>query len=165
MVQVHSVDPGVLAERGAHAPAHLRPILAAIRDHGAIFGVIPQSRKAFKVPAHTGRPVIVIIGDDLHEALGPQGFHTKSLRRAISGACGLVIVSSGAEVAPYAGAAALAALTGGKTAIVETQPEWELAWLEFARRHAPDAPVLISTPNPEAARQADECARMQEAAQ
>ena len=54
-------------------------------------------------------------------------------------------------MASYAAAAATAALLCAKVVNVETQPEQELAWLEFAPRHLPSASVLVSTPNVEVA--------------
>lgn len=55
----------------SRAPAHLRPAFLAVRDHGCGFVLAAQGSAPFRVPKD--RPAIVVVGDDLAEALSPPG--------------------------------------------------------------------------------------------
>lgn len=135
-----------LDDRIANGPPHLRPILLAVRDHGVGLAVVPQCRDTFELP--TARPHVVIIGDDLHEALGPTAFDRLSLKRVVRRAGAAIVVSSSPEFLPYATAAGIA-LLGRDVVLVETLPAFELEWIHYIERYRPGILRLISTPYPE----------------
>ena len=90
-------------------------------------------------------PNIVIVGDDMHEAKGPDAFHRKSLVRFIKRARGAVIVSSAPVTAAYAAAASNAALFRQDIVIIETRLEFEPAWKTFIENHHPGIALLLCT--------------------
>jgi hypothetical protein len=146
-------QPAFLDHAITNGPEHFRPILIALRDKGCALAIIPQGKRPIALPRDRG-PVIAIVGDDLHQALGPAGFHRPSLRRALAGSVALVIVSSGPEAAPYALAATSAAGLcplglGWNGVLIETRPEREREWLAFAEKHRPDLHVVLCRPYPE----------------
>ena len=101
------LNMSVPRERFTHVieqgPEHFRPIMEAARDHGVGVCVVPQGPERFHLPRKL--PNIVIVGDDMREAKGPDAFHRKSLVRFIKRASGAVIVSSAPVTAAYAAAA------------------------------------------------------------
>jgi len=125
----------------ATAPAHLRPILLAVRDQGCAWANIPQKAGRFEVP--TGRPLISIIGDDLHVAMGPAGFHRKSVRRLLAASRFISIVAAEPQVLAYATPALGAAGLGVNGTIIETRPEFELQWHALAKAEAPKAQMIL----------------------
>jgi hypothetical protein len=56
-----------------HGPAHLRPIMRAVRDGGVAFCIVPQGGESFDLP--TNRPNVLLICDDMFESCGPKPFH------------------------------------------------------------------------------------------
>lgn len=127
---------------------HLRPILMAVRDHGCGLLIEPQVKPAetlpvFDLPAN--RPVIVLIGDDMDDAFGPRGFHSKSLRRAVTACAGATVISSGTLTPAYASAAMLAVMSRRSVILVETRLTQEQAWVNGLHRINPSLPVLLST--------------------
>jgi hypothetical protein len=130
-------------ERG---PEHLRTIMQAARDHGVGICVVPQGAERFNPPRK--RPNIVIIGDDMHAAKGPDAFHRKSLVRFIKRASGAVIVSCAPLTAAYAAAATNAAQFRQDVLIVETRLEFEPAWKVFVETHHPGIALLLCTVEP-----------------
>ena len=131
-------------ERG---PGHLRPIMEAARDHGVGVCVVPQGAERFNPPRK--RPNIVIVGDDMHEAMGPDAFHRKSLVRFIKRASGAVIVSCAPLPAAYAAAVTNAAVFRQDIVIVETRLEFEPAWKTFIETHHPGIALLLCTVQPQ----------------
>lgn len=129
-----------------HGPEHFRPIMEAARDHGVGVCVIPQVIERFDLPRKL--PNIVIVGDDMHEAKGPDAFHRKSLVRFIKRASGAVIVSSAPVTAAYAAAATNAALFRQDIIIVETRLEFEPAWKTFIETYHPGIALLLCTVKP-----------------
>lgn len=130
-----------------HGPEHFRPIMEAARDHGVGVCVVPQSIERFDLPRKL--PNIVIVGDDMHEAKGPDAFHRKSLVRFIKRASGAVIVSSAPVTAAYAAAASNAALFRQDIVIVETRLEFEPVWKTFIETHHPGIALLLCTVEPQ----------------
>jgi hypothetical protein len=130
-----------------HGPEHFRPIMEAARDHGVGVCVVPQGAERFNPPRK--RPNIVIIGDDMHEARGPDAFHRKSLVRFIKRARGAVIVSSAPLPPAYAAAATNAALFRQNILIVETRLRFEPAWKTFVETHHPGIALLLCTVEPQ----------------
>ena len=88
-------------------PPHLRPVWVAIRDAGIGFMMVAQHAGAFEAP--NTRPTLLLIGDDMKEALGPAAFHRQSLRRFVSQCSAAVIV--GCEPLPIAYASAAATVS------------------------------------------------------
>ena len=123
------------------APAHMRPILLATRDHGCAWAVIQQRAGRFDIPK--GKPVIAIIGDDMHAALGPGGFHRKSVRRLLQASRIISIVASEAIPLAYAAAAAAAMGLRLNATIIETRPDQEMQWLALVRAENPSAQLII----------------------
>lgn len=130
-----------------YGPEHFRPIMEAARDHGVGVCVVPQVIERFDLPRKL--PNIVIVGDDMHEAKGPDAFHRKSLVRFIKRASGAVIVSSAPVTAAYAAAATNAALFRQDIIIVETRLEFEPAWKTFIETHHPGIALLLCTVEPQ----------------
>jgi hypothetical protein len=133
-----------LDEAWRHAPAHLRPVIAAVRDCGVGMLFVQQGVGAFRIPPKDKRPAVIILGDDMDVSRGPDGFHLPSVRRAIRGAAGFAVISSEATEAIYAGAAAVA-VAGRRVLIVETRPAHEIPWVEMIQKLAPGRPLLWST--------------------
>lgn len=125
-------------------PAYMAPVIEAVRDCGIGLVLAPQGAGAFRIPAKLGRPVVIVIGDDLHSAHGPQGFHLPSIRRAIRQCHGFAVISSAGMLPVYA-AAAGGAMMGLNIMIVETRPSHEIQWSNLIRKLAPDCPFLLST--------------------
>jgi hypothetical protein len=127
--------------------AHLRPVMIAVRDYGCGLCVVPHGGERFAPP--TNKPTILIIGDDLTDCLGPNGFHQKSLRRYIKRCRSAAIVSCEPLVAAYAAATAAAVVLRRDVLIVETRLEQEENWRAFITQISPDIPVLVATVRPE----------------
>jgi hypothetical protein len=130
-----------------HGPEHLRPVMQAARDHGVGICVVPQGIERFDLPRKL--PNIVIIGDDLHEAKGPDAFHRKSVVRFIKRASGAVIVSCAPLPAAYAAAATNAALFRQDILIIETRLQFEPAWKTFIETYHPGIALLLCTVKPQ----------------
>jgi hypothetical protein len=60
----------------AASPEYMRPIIAAVRDHGVTLGFL-QGRAPIQVRRNS--PAIVVVGDDFDKALGPTAFHQEAL--------------------------------------------------------------------------------------
>lgn len=121
---------------------HLRPIYAAMAA-GAGLLMVRQRSGRFMRPDDPR--FVAIVGDDTDCALGPAGFHAKSMRRLLAAARSVAIIASDIEPAVYATAAA-GALLGLSSVIVETRPEQEGAWLDLAKREVTSAALLLVTP-------------------
>ncbi len=130
---------------GGTAP-HLRPILEACRDHGCGWATVPQRSGRFVIPV--GRPTILVVGDDMEEALGVGGFSRKSLRKFVSTCAGAVLVSCAPQIQLYAEAAAIAAVRRRNAVLVETRLEREAEWLAFLREVRSSLGVLVGTVGP-----------------
>ncbi len=122
---------------------HLRPIYAAMLDPGIALLMVQQKIGRFAVEAPRG--FVAIIGDDTDRALGPAGFHRKSVRRLAAQTCSIAIIASDIVPDVYETAAALAALGRGAL-IIETRPEQEGAWMDLMKTAAPRTPILLCTP-------------------
>lgn len=132
-----------LEELSRTGSAHLRPIYAAMVDPGIGFAMVTQNAGRFALDA--GGPFVALIGDDTDRALGPAGFHRKSVRRLAAQAQSIAIIASAIEPSVYATAAA-GAVFGLNVLIVETRPEQEGAWMDLVKAAAPRASVLLVTP-------------------
>lgn len=88
-----------------------------------------------------------LIDDDMHKSMGPSGFHTASLRRAIQSCGAFAVVSREPIAAVYASVAGVAAVTGASVMLVETRPEHELQWVALIQTLAPGRPLLLTTVN------------------
>ena len=126
------------------SPAHLRPVIAAVRDCGIGMLFVAQHPSSFRIPRAKKRPGVYIIGDDFDQAIGPDGFHPPSLRRAIR-QCAAFGVVAGAATAELYGSLAAVAVRGGQVMIVETQPTQEIPWVELIQKLAPGRPLVWST--------------------
>lgn len=125
----------------AVSPLHMRPILLAVRDHGIAWATIPQHAGRFEIP--TGKSFVAILGDDLHVAMGPDGFHRESVRAVLARSSFVSIVA--AEPLPLAYAAPASAAVGLRLngTIIETRPEFELRWLDIVKAEAPRAQIIL----------------------
>lgn len=128
-----------------YSPAYLRPIIESIRDHHVAMLFVGQTAKPFRLPKDPGRPAIVVIGDDFDRAVGPEGFHMPSVRRAIRACTAFAIVSSGPQSAAYASIAVTAAASRRNVMLIETRPEQEIPWLALVQKLAPRRHVLLAT--------------------
>ncbi len=123
---------------------HLAPLYEAARDFGCLLAMVPQGAGPFDAPP-AGRPAIVIIGDDLDQALGPSAFHAKSLRRLLRGVRLAAVVACEPLPEIYAEAARHAVVLRKNVVIVETRPEHEIAWFNLIKSIAPDAALVLGS--------------------
>jgi hypothetical protein len=123
---------------------HLTPIYEAARDFGCLLAMVPQGAGHFDPPP-AGRPAIIILGDDLDQALGPSAFDEQSLRRLLKGVRLAAVVACEPLPRIYATAARHAVLLRKNVVIVETRPEHEIAWVNLIRSIAPDAAFLLGS--------------------
>ena len=120
--------------------------MMAVRDCGVGLALVPQGAGRFAVADN--RPTVLFVGDDMHAAMGPSGFHRKSLKHFVRRCRCAVIVSSAPMVEPYAAAAASATM-GMDVILVETRLEHEQNWRGFIEAECPGISMLISTVQPE----------------
>ena len=133
-----------LARAEATGP-HWKPLFLAARDERCGLMMVVQSPGRFEVPDDC--PHIVVIGDDMAQALGPPGFHLRSLRRYLR-RCAAVIVMSGAPVAAiYAAGARRATQDRRNVALIETRVEQEAEWMAFVLDAAPGVNLHLASPS------------------
>jgi hypothetical protein len=126
--------------------AHLAPIGEALKDGVNVF-IIPANKQSSAVPSrYLRKPFLAIIGDDLFMAEGPAGFHLHSLRKVFARAQAVWMMAGKANRSAYE-AAADGARAGLRVLIIETRPEEEASWLDYAKRHAPRTAKFMVTPN------------------
>ena len=77
-----------------------------------------QSKEPFR--EHKERPTIFLVGDDLGWAVGPDGFHMPSVRRAIRSSVAFSVISCAPLAEAYAMPAAKVVARGDNVMIVET---------------------------------------------
>lgn len=126
------------------AQPHLRPIIEAVRDLRCGLLVVAQGNTPFRLPRDPGRPAIILIGDDMHRSIGPDGYHMPSVRRAIRASQAFAVISCEALPHVYASMAATAAVTRRNVLIVETQPAHEIQWANLIRKLAPGKPLWLA---------------------
>lgn len=126
-------------------PLHLKPVIKAVRDHRCGLLFVRQSAEPFRLPDDPGRPAIVLIGDDMHCAVGPNGFHIPSLRRTIRACTAFAVISSAPQPDAYSAIAAMAALTRRNVMIIETRIEEELPWMALIQKLAPKRFIWLAT--------------------
>ena len=130
-----------------HGPAHLRYIYAAVRDCGVSFGTVTQHSGRFAFPSD--KPVIAILGDDMHATLGPAAFHRKSVRRFVASCAAAVVIACDAQPRFYAMATSVAVCLRRNVLIVETRSEHEADWVDLVQAINPDIRLLVGTVRPE----------------
>ena len=108
------------------APDHLVPILDAVIDYGCAH-LLAQGRDGKIGPLPSDKPIISVIGDDLHVSLGPNGFQP-AIRKLFRSADAAVIVACAAEQKFYAIAATVAAFERRNAVIVGCRTEREIEW-------------------------------------
>ena len=127
---VHSMDPEkarqAIKRDAKIRRSHLFPILHAVAHFACSHLFVPQGCAAFELPRS---PWIIVVGDDMHFAWGPEAFPEVSLNAAIKAADHFVIVTSGLAPMPYRVAATVAARDRGNALLIETLPEQHGAWL------------------------------------
>lgn len=127
------------------AEPHLRPVLEVVRDGAIGMLFVGQSADPFRIPADPKRPALVIIGDDFDRAVGPDGFHSASVRRAIRSCRSFAVVASAPVPVVYATIATTAAVSRQNTMLIETRPEQEIQWVSLIQKLAPRRFVWLST--------------------
>ena len=126
--------------------SHLYPLLDATAHFACSLLIAPQGCKPFDLPRE---PWIIILGDDLHFAWGPNAFDAKLLDAAIKSAGQFVIVSSGPEPFPYRVAATVAVRDRRNALLIETLPHQQEAWrTRIEEIRGPDAPIFLCVPHP-----------------
>ena len=126
---------------------HLRPIWEAVRDHGLVLTTVLQGGHLGRLSAKTKkRPRITIIGDDMEEARGPEGFPKSTIWRLLKDARS-VFLMSGLRAESYGLAVTDAVMSRHHVIIVETRHEYEIRWLTHIKRHAPHTRITMVTPN------------------
>ena len=126
-------------------PPHLQPLMVAVRDRRVALLFVSQNSAKFRIPARADRPSIVLIGDDMQSAHGPNGFHLPSLRRTIRDCSAFAVVSCEPSLELYGSMASTAATVRKSTMLIETRPEQELAWISLIQKLAPGRSVVLAT--------------------
>lgn len=129
----------------AYSPPHLRPIIEAVRDRGAAMLFVGQSATPFRIPKDSRKPAIVLLGDDFDHAVGPEGFHLPSVRRAMRACQAFAVVSSGPLAPVYASIAGASVIGRCNVMLIETRIDQEIPWLAMVQKLAPRRHVLLST--------------------
>jgi hypothetical protein len=138
--------PREMIQMAMERTPHLAEPLKAVLDHGCRFVVVSQGPRGFRV--HDGPPAIVILGDDLNEALGPGGFNAKAVNRYLASCGGVVIVACEAMPCLYEAAAGYAVDKQENVAIIETQPHRIDEWVLVAEAARPGIRMLIGDVRP-----------------
>lgn len=126
----------------AQAP-HLLPLVQVVRDCGVGFLVVPQRATGLDRGIDLlARPFIVLVGDDMDSALGPDQYDRAALKRLIGQTCGVAIVCCEPPPEAYSSIALLAA-AGHNGLIIETRPEQEIAWTKLVQEVRADMPILL----------------------
>lgn len=133
-----------LDEAWHRAPAHLRPVIAAVRDCGVGMLFVSQGLGPFRLPKGEKRPAIFILGDDFDDSVGPDGFHLPSVRRAIRSCVAFGVLGGEATAEIYAALSA-GAVAGGRVMIIETRTLHEIPWVELIQKLAPGRPLIWGT--------------------
>ncbi len=129
----------------AAAPEHLRPIILAVRDHRVGMLFVSQHAGSFAIPSKPKRrAAVVILGDDMDQSLGPDGFHLPSVRRVIRACRAFAVISSEAPADVYAAMGGIA-VSGRNVLIVETRLGHEFQWVGLIQKLAPGRPLIIAT--------------------
>jgi hypothetical protein len=122
---------------------HWLPILDSMRC-GVDVVIVPQRGGRIVLPKRQ-RPVIMLIGDDLHSAEGPEAFHKSSIRKFVKNAACCAVISCEALVEVYTAIATEAVLLRYSGVIVETRPEQEIQWVNFIREANNDIRMLLAS--------------------
>ena len=146
MIVNTSVPRDRLAYAAANDQPHRRSIITTVRDHGVSLCLMPQGKSPFE-PMHD-RPAIVLIGDDMLEAKGPNAFHRRSLHRYVKRCWAAAIVSGEPLPMSYAYVATVAARTRQNVILIEIRPEHEADWKAALDAANPDLSFLIATVQP-----------------
>ena len=129
--------------------SHLFPLLEAVAHFSCSHLLAPQGCAAFELPRS---PWIIVVGDDMHFAWGPEAFPKDSLNAAIKAADYFVLVTSGPEPTPYKVAAEVAARNRQNAILIESLPHQQDAWLSRIRQlRGANVPMLHCAPIPEGA--------------
>ena len=131
---------------------HLTPVIQAVRYYGVSMVSVPQGIKDHHetLPAVLAQPFIALIGDDMHQALGPKAFGKKMLARLIREADAAAIIACEAIHEVYDQMSQQAAIGRRNVLIIETLPERELEWLTCLRSESPKLPITLCTVKVEA---------------
>ncbi len=129
---------------------HLTPVMQAVRHYGVSMVFVPQGIKDEHeaLPAVLAKPFIALIGDDMHQALGPKAFGKKMLTCLIREADTAAIIACEAIYDVYDQMSQKASIGRRNVLIIETLPKRELEWLSCLRSVAPNLPITLCTVNP-----------------
>ncbi|KAB7785379.1 hypothetical protein [Methylorubrum populi] len=135
-----------LAEIAGKLGSHMTPVWTAM-EAGCVVILQSQNRQPFYPPPR-GVGSIVIVEDDTEASTsGPRGFDHRSIQRLARCADSVAVLSLEPVSQAYAEAAATA-LDGGCALIVETSPQFEIAWLETILTAAPGREILMDPTGP-----------------
>jgi hypothetical protein len=126
---------------------HLKPLFEVVRDYACSLLLVRQGQHEHPLPERT--PWIVILGDDLFGALGPDAFHRPSLDALIMAAVQVVLVACGLEQLLYNMAATHAARHRRNCILIETLPEQMEAWEARLKAVNSDLPIFYGLVPPE----------------
>ncbi len=116
---------------------HWLPLLEAVKAGCIALFTVPRGRAPFDMPETVRMPCVAIIGDDYDDAIGPSGFHIKSLRALVKTAHATFIMAGAPDQLIYASAACIASITGLiNVVLIETRPCQAKSWADFIERHA-----------------------------
>jgi hypothetical protein len=126
---------------------HLKPLFETVRDFACSLLLVHQGQHEHPLPERA--PWIVILGDDLFDALGPDAFHGPSLDALIMAADRAVMVTCGPDQYFYNVAATHAARDRRNCLLIETLPKQQQAWEARLQTGKGDLPTLCGLPYPE----------------
>jgi hypothetical protein len=130
-------------QSGAAAP-HLVAILRGVIDAGIAYGIVlPHAAGPWRIP--TGKPCLLLVGDDLHASHGPSAFDAASIRKFARDCRRAFIIASAPPIALYASAADEAIVGRRNTIIVETRERFEADWLACIERAGRHLAIHLST--------------------
>jgi hypothetical protein len=125
---------------------HAAPLIEALAS-GVALCIMMTNRRFPNIRHLRGRGAITVVGDDVTISRGPDGFHLASLRKIVGRASAWAVVAARPPVELYRASAAMAKM-GLITVLVETQPQFETAWVDWMTKHGRrSAGKMLVTPN------------------
>jgi hypothetical protein len=127
--------------------SHLYPLFDATASFACSLLIAPQGCERFDLPRG---PWIIVVGDDMHFAWGPQAFKGESLDAAIKDADQCVLITSGPEPYAYRVAGTLAVRDRKNVLVIESLPHQQEAWRSHIEsiRGENELPTFLCIPTP-----------------
>lgn len=145
IVQPEAPDRAGVEYAAHHGPIHWRPVYQGVAEGLCSLAWVMQGKARFEL-ARSSLPMVLYLGDDpFGPCLGPDGFHRRSLRRAIERCSFGVIVACEPLPELYAAATTAAIRHGQNVVLVETRETQEIPWIEFLRECSPGISLRVGS--------------------